>query len=169
VAALQAFGQVRTSEDLNRNQAVYQDLTREVLVKRGYRGNTISPEEAGQHLVNIAGDYDFTLFEYFQTDLMAHRGTEDDVRRVLADVDRLLTAVLPLWSQPGHLFILTSDHGNVEDLRHRRHTDNPVPFVAIGQGAERLWEDVVRLEDVVPALLHLYPALEDQGIRHDLG
>ncbi len=169
VAALKAFGQVRTSEDLKRNQAVYQDLTRDVLVKRGYAGPTVSPEEAGEHLVAIAEGYDFTLFEYFQTDLMAHRGTEEDVQRVLSDVDRLLSAVLPLWSRPGHLFILTSDHGNVEDLRNRCHTHNPVPFVTIGHGAEQLWEEVACLADVTPALLRLYPALKGQGVEHDLG
>ena len=89
---------------------------------------------------------------------MAHRGTEDDVRRVLSDIDRMLSVVLPLWAMPGHLFLLVSDHGNVEDLRTRGHTANPVPLVAIGRGSERMRSQVRRLDEVTPALLELYPA-----------
>jgi hypothetical protein len=158
VAALKAFGKVRTRDKLHADRAVYQDLTRKVLSRRGYTGPTIDPESAGEHLVAVAADYDFTLFEYFQTDLMAHRGTEDDVRRVLSEIDRMLAVVLPLWAVPGRLFLLISDHGNVEDLRTRGHTRNPIPLVAIGQGADHMRERVGRLDQVAPALLDLYPA-----------
>jgi hypothetical protein len=158
VAALKAFGTVRTARDLEANRAVYQDLTRRALRHRGYEGPLVSPATAAEHLVDVAGENDFTLFEYFQTDLMAHRGTEDDVRRVLTDLDELLGTLLPLWSRPGHLFVLLSDHGNVEDLRTRGHTDNPVPLVALGQGADHLVARVHRLTDFTPALLDLYPS-----------
>jgi 2,3-bisphosphoglycerate-independent phosphoglycerate mutase len=163
VSALQAFGRVRTSADLLRDQAVYQDLTREVLAPRGYAGPVIAPEEAGRHLVRIAGEQEFTLFEYFQTDLMAHRGTEDDLRRVLSNLDRFLGVVAPGWERPGCLFLLTSDHGNIEDLRTRQHTHNPVPLVAIGIGAEHMKRGVRRLEDFLPVLLELYPARAPAG------
>jgi len=157
VSALKAFGVVRTSSHLARKEAVYQDLTRECLLSRGYAGPTISPEEAAEHLVHIAEGHDFTLFEFFQTDLMAHRGTEDDIRRVLSNLDRFLQTVFPRWQREGQLFVLTSDHGNVEDLRSRRHTRNPVPLVAIGAGARHLQETVRTLEAFAPSLLQLYP------------
>lgn len=157
VAALKAFGTVRDSDDLRANRAVYQDLTREVLGPRGYAGPTISPEEAAEHLADIAEEHDFTLFEYFQTDLMAHRGTEDDVRRVLSNLDRFLATLVPRWNGGEKLFALTSDHGNVEDLRTRRHTANPVPLVLLGEAGEGLRGEIERLEDFVPALLKRYP------------
>jgi len=31
--------------------------------------------------------------------------------------------------------VLTSDHGNLEDVAHRRHTRADVPLVAVGPGA----------------------------------
>lgn len=158
VAALSGLGEVRTRSHLLKNQAVYQDITRELLIHRGYTGPLVMPEVAAEHLVAIAAEHDFTLFEYFQTDLMAHRGSEDDVRRVLDILDRFVAEVLGLWDEDGHLFVLTSDHGNVEDVRTRHHTMNPVPFVAIGQGGYYLRERVLSLPDFVPALLKLYPA-----------
>jgi hypothetical protein len=157
VAALKAFGTVRMTSDLEEGRAVYQDLTRRALRQRGYEGPLITPAEAGRHLAHIAASHDFTLFEYFQTDLMAHRGTEDDTRRVLGDIDELLGTILPLWNRPGCLFILLSDHGNVEDLRTRSHTSNPVPLAVIGEGADHLFARVQRLTDFAPALLELYP------------
>ncbi|HEX2863874.1 MAG TPA: hypothetical protein VHN99_04850, partial [Deinococcales bacterium] len=33
------------------------------------------------------------------------------------------------------LLVLTSDHGNFEDLSIKTHTTNPVPLAAVGPGA----------------------------------
>jgi 2,3-bisphosphoglycerate-independent phosphoglycerate mutase len=157
VAALAAFGAVRDTAKMMGNQAVYQDLTRDFLRARGYTGPTVTPRESGEHLLAIAGDHDFTLFEYFQTDLMAHKGSPDDVNRVLRNLDEFLDVVLPFASEPNHLFLLTSDHGNIEDMTTRLHTLNPVPLVALGAGASTLKNKVHSLTEFVPALLELYP------------
>jgi 2,3-bisphosphoglycerate-independent phosphoglycerate mutase len=156
VAALAAFGKVRDTLKLMGNRAVYQDLTREFLRTRGYTGPTVTPRESAEHLLAIAEDHDFTLFEYFQTDLMAHKGTRDDVKRVLRNLDGFLEVLLPFAARPGRLFLLTSDHGNIEDSTTRLHTINPVPFVALGAGAEDLRRRVKSLVDFVPSLLDLY-------------
>ncbi len=146
--------------DLIEGNAVYQDITREQLAARGYTGPFVEPEEAARHLLRIGRAYDFTMFEYFQTDLMAHKGTEDDVHRVLNRLDRFLDGLLGFPDDDGHLFVMISDHGNVEDATHRLHTRNPVPLVAIGHGAQRLRDTVRRLEDFTPALMELYPPRE---------
>jgi hypothetical protein len=157
VASLQAFGAVRDTAAMLGNRAVYQDLTRQFLRDRGYTGPNVTPRESAKHLVAIADEHDFTLFEYFQTDLMAHKGTPDDVRRVLTQLNEFLD-VLPAWpKRPGHLLLLTSDHGNIEDSRTKLHTENPVPLVAVGEGADRLKAKVRSLVNFVPALLELYP------------
>ena len=46
--------------------------------------------------------------------------------------------------------VLTSDHGNLEDLRHRSHTDAPVPTVACGPGAA-MFATATSLLDVAAA------------------
>ncbi len=88
---------------------------------------------------------------------MAHRGTSDDVDRVLSHLDRMLQVVFADWQQEEHLLILTSDHDNIEDSRTRTHTKNPVPFVAVGWGADLLRKEVTRIEQFADALLKLYP------------
>jgi len=169
VASLAAFGGVRDSAALLRNDAVYQDLTRASLRQRGYAGPTITPREAGEHLLAIADGHDFTMFEYFQTDLVAHKGTADDVQRILSQLDEFLGVVAGFGKKLGGLFVLTSDHGNIEDSRTRLHTNNRVPFVAIGQGAERLKESLKSLTDFVPAMLELYPQRKPQACHAKAG
>ncbi len=157
VATLAAFGAVRDTAKLLENKAVYQDLTREFIVPRGYTGPMVSPRESGEHLLAIAAEHDFTLFEYFQTDLIAHKGERADVERVLLQLDEFLDVVVGFPDQPGRLLLLTSDHGNIEDQSTRLHTKNPVPLVALGEGADRVKQAATSLTDVVPALMSLYP------------
>ena len=157
VATLAAFGAVRDTAMLLENKAVYQDLTREFIVPRGFTGPMVSPRESGEHLLEIAAEHDFTLFEYFQTDLIAHKGERSDVERVLLQLDEFLDVVVRFPEEPGRLLLLTSDHGNIEDQSTRLHTKNPVPLVALGEGSERLKQEVKSLTDVVPSLMSLYP------------
>lgn len=162
VAALQAFGRVRDRRDLEANRAVYQDLTRTVLQERGYPGPLIRPSEAAEHLAAVAVDYDFTLFEYFQTDLMAHRGSEEDIQRVLAEVNDFLATLLPAWLRGDRVFLLVSDHGNIEDATSRSHSMNPVPWVVTGSSADGLHE-VTDLIGITPALVTRAAALAGAG------
>jgi hypothetical protein len=157
VAALSALGSVRTAADLDRNEAVYQDLTRQILRERGYTGPLIAPREAADHLLAIASRYDLTLFEYFQTDRAGHAGDVARSRCVLSELDQFLERVLDLCAARGFLFVLTSDHGNIEDLSGGGHTLNPVPFAAVGPGADELQRQVKHLTDVAPALLRFWP------------
>ena len=124
VATLTAFGGVRGKAELAENRAVYHDLTREALRARGYDGPLITPEEAAEHLIGIANDHDFTLFEFFQTDHAGHSGDEQRIFQTLEKLDRFFSK---LWKFEG-LLIVTSDHGNIEDLTVRTHTNNPVPL-----------------------------------------
>jgi hypothetical protein len=158
VAALSAFGEVRQTGDLLRDEAVYQDLTRASLQSRGYTGRLVTPEESAAHLLNLARRMDFTLFEYFQTDRVAHRGSEQEKARVLDALNRFLGGLLVFSKERGNLLLLCSDHGNLEDARTTTHTLNPVPFAALGTGSCGLKTRVCSLLDVTPALLKLYPA-----------
>lgn len=157
VAALKAFGAVRDTRDMLAGRAVYQDLTRESLRARGYEGPLVSPADSARDLLAIARDYDFTLFEYFQTDRAGHKGSRADKDRVLALFDEFLSGIV---SFPGeatrNLLVLTSDHGNIETESSRLHSSNPVPLVAMGCGADLLKTRVKSLTDVTPALVSLY-------------
>jgi len=128
VATLAAFGGVRGKAELAENRAVYHDLTREALRARGYDGPLITPEEAAEHLIDIANEHDFTLFEFFQTDHAGHSCDEERVFQCLEKLDRFFATALLFKG----LLVVTSDHGNIEDLSVRTHTKNPVPLFVSG-------------------------------------
>lgn len=156
VAALKAFGGVRDTALMEQGKAVYQDLTRESLRGRGYEGALQTPAQSAQALVSIAREHDFTLFEYFQTDRAGHKGTWEDILRILGLFDEFLAELLPFTREEGVLFVLTSDHGNIEQFGARSHSMHPVPLVATGAGSDFLKQTVSSLTDVTPALLELY-------------
>ncbi len=165
VATLAAFGGVRGKAELVENRAVYHDLTREALRERGYTGPLITPEEAAEHLINIANDHDFTLFEFFQIDHAGHRGDQEEVFQCLEKLDRFFARLWPVAPEPSGeggnfdgLLIVTSDHGNIEDLSVRTHTNNPVPlFVRFPQKEMEIGEPDFRglekIEQLTPAIL----------------
>jgi bisphosphoglycerate-independent phosphoglycerate mutase (AlkP superfamily) len=66
---------------------------------------------------------------------------------------------LEAWDDDAGLILITSDHGNMEDMRTRRHTDNPVPGLVIGAKAlrDRFCRDLHSLTDIYPAILQFYP------------
>jgi bisphosphoglycerate-independent phosphoglycerate mutase (AlkP superfamily) len=49
--------------------------------------------------------------------------------------------------------ILTSDHGNIEDLSIRNHTLNAVPTIIWGADRERVAHRVRNHADITPAIL----------------
>jgi hypothetical protein len=156
VATLASLGGVRDVQALERGEAVYHDLTRATLRSRGYTGPLVSPELSAQHLLAIARAHDFTLFEYFLTDRAGHKGDRAAVLAVLGEFDRFLAAAAAFGEEPGSLFMLTSDHGNVEAAETRGHSRNPVPLVAVGARARELQQGVRGIEDVTPAMVRLF-------------
>lgn len=153
VAAMSMGVPMRGPADLLAGRAVYQDLTRESLLARGYDGPTIKPEVSGAHLAALAAEHDLTLFEYFQTDRAGHSGDPSRAAAVLSLYDRFLTAALRFAEAPGCLAILSSDHGNIEDMSVRTHTRNPVPVAARGAGAGAFLLRMRELTDVAPAIV----------------
>jgi len=153
VAMRKAGLPLRTLKDLETGAAIYHDVTNRALRERGYDLPELSPEEAGRRLVALASSHDFTLFEYFLTDQAGHRCDMDRGVTLLERLDRMLDAVLDA-SDPHHLLVVvTSDHGNLEDLATRTHTRNPVPTMLWGAGRDAVAGEIRTLADVAPALL----------------
>ena len=72
VMALTAPETIRTVDDLSCGRAVMQDLTRETIQDRWPDISVIPPQRAAEHLFAIARENDFTLYEFFQTDVSGH-------------------------------------------------------------------------------------------------
>ncbi|MEW5919499.1 MAG: metalloenzyme [Bacillota bacterium] len=145
----------RSLDDLRRGEAVYMDITNVVLRRLGFDLPRITPQEAGERLVKIAGRFHLTLFEHFLTDIAGHNRDSSFAAETVTTLDAFLEAVvrdLPA----GDLLLLTSDHGNLEDLTTKGHTANPVPALVVGKGRDRLVELLDKqgsITAVTPALL----------------
>jgi hypothetical protein len=150
----------RTLEDLNSGRAVYHDFTNRFLVEMGADVPPRTPEEAAEILARIARENRFTLYEHFIADRAGHEQNMDDALIVLRELARFVRAVLARVELSRTTVILTSDHGNVEDLSKRNHTLNQVPTLAWGRGSARVASRVRSLADITPALVELLTSAE---------
>jgi 2,3-bisphosphoglycerate-independent phosphoglycerate mutase len=150
LTALAAGIPIPTLDDLAAGRAVLWDITHEIARQHlGYDLPLVAPEEAGARLARLAGEYDLVLFESFLSDLAGHGRL--DAAWVLTRLDRFLGGLLAQRS-PETTVVLSSDHGNLEDLSARRHTTNPVPLLALGPAAGH-FRGVRALTDVTPRIL----------------
>ena len=152
----------RTIEDLRAGRAVFHDFTNRLLIERGEEASTRTPEEAAEVLARVAGEHRFTLYEYFITDRMGHDQNLDGALETLRGLARLVRAVLKSVDLARTTVLLTSDHGNVEDLSARNHTLNHVPTLAWGPGRERVARRVRTLADITPTIIEILTAGENR-------
>ncbi len=145
---------IRYQRDMLAGRAVLHDLTREAIVPKGYTGPLITPEVAAEQLLDIAAENDFTLFEYFLTDIAGHSQNRERAEGVLSSLDRCLTKLVAGRDEET-LLLITSDHGNIENLGTRGHTFNPVPLIAVGPHAEEILAGATSLMDVMPHLMRV--------------
>jgi hypothetical protein len=96
-----------------------------------------TPRAAGKILGRLALEYDFSLFDYWLMDYAGHRGDMDDAVKLLETFDSVLAGLLEVMGGGPHLILLTSDHGNIEDIQRRGHTLNPVPALLIAPSTVR--------------------------------
>jgi hypothetical protein len=113
-----------------------------------------SPEEAGAKLSEIASRYDFSLFEYWASDYAGHKQDMDSAVRQLENFDGVLKGLLGSSGYRPDLTLITSDHGNMEDLSTRRHTAADVPLLLFGEQALRreFQKDIHDLTGIAPAI-----------------
>ena len=153
LAVLAAGVKLRDLEDLRRGEAVYQDVTNLALQARGHDLPEADPFTAGQVAARIAAGHDLSMFEYFQTDRVGHRRDAAETGRVLQVLDSFLGGLLSDLDLDRRLLILTSDHGNVEEVTARTHTANPVPALFLGARARETAFGLKSLTEVAPAVL----------------
>ena len=153
VMALTAPESICTLSDLAGDTALMQDLTRETIQDRYPDIPTIPPQRAAEDLFAIARAHDFTLYEFFQTDVAGHSLDYDRACNTLRMYDRFLSALVRLTAAAGITLVITSDHGNIEEMNVRTHTRNQVPFIVFGPGEERVRARVESLKDVTGALI----------------
>ncbi|NND72891.1 MAG: peptidase [Rhodothermales bacterium] len=146
---------IRSTEDLATGNGVAADVTGEGLRSIDDNVTPISETEAGDNLLRLASAHRFTLFEFFHTDKAGHAMSFDRAHKRLTALDRFLAHLQTHLDIDEALLLLTSDHGNIEDLTVKTHTRNPVPFVALGSGAEH-FSDVAAIDEIVDRIVSWY-------------
>jgi 2,3-bisphosphoglycerate-independent phosphoglycerate mutase len=153
LAALAGGGELRTFEDARRGRAATFDLTGEVLRSFGLDAPEVSLEESARAIARGAAELDLALFEMFLTDKAGHAQDMTWARHEIVRTERFLAALFEAVDPKQQLVIVSSDHGNLEDLSTRSHTRADVPLLAYGMGAQAFVEGARSILDVTPRLL----------------
>ncbi len=155
-AAVEAAGlRFNRLSDLKAGRAIYQDFTNALLIERGESIDLRTPEEAGEILAGIVASNKFTLYEYFITDKVGHAQDREAAVRVLRALALFIRTLLGKLDLQRTTVILTSDHGNIEDLSLRTHTLNAVPTIIWGEHRETMAARIHSLADITPAIVSL--------------
>jgi 2,3-bisphosphoglycerate-independent phosphoglycerate mutase len=150
---------LKTAADLYAGQALSADFT-----GRGWRerlGLTdtplLTPRQAGERLAALSAGHDFAFFEYWLSDYAGHGQDMAIALDLLATFDEVLGGLLASWDDVAGLILITSDHGNLEDLATRGHTTNPVPALVVGapELRRRFTAGLHDLAGVAPAILKI--------------
>jgi len=167
LSAKQAGIQLKTLADLIEGNAISADFTAEGW--HGHLGYINTPilnhVQAGERLNSLANASDLTIFEYWLTDLAGHHQDMKSACTILETLDAVIGSLLDTWDEENSLILLTSDHGNLEDLSTRHHTLNDVPLLIIGSrelrelfthqlNAARASKPKLDLTDIAPAILN---------------
>jgi hypothetical protein len=145
----------RRLPDLLGRKAVFHDFTNQSLVERGFDVPVFSPEVAGEILADLTKTHRFTLYEHFITDKIGHDQDFERAERHLPALATFIRETLRKVDLEMTTVILTSDHGNIEDLSVRNHTLNDVPTIVWGRKRQDVAKRVkaftdIKLKNTVP-------------------
>ncbi len=134
LAATAAGIALRTASDLQHGRALSADFT-----AKGWTGQlgfppapVLARSEAGRRMAALTREVDLAWFDFWPSDIAGHRAGISQAVALLDHLDQVLGGLIEVWRGGSDLALITSDHGNLEDLSDRGHTRNPVPGILIG-------------------------------------
>lgn len=144
-----------TYADLHAGRALSADFT-----NQGWRDELgypdaplYTPAAAGELLWRISQPHDFVFFELWHTDVLGHAQDRQGAVAFFHRFDGFLAGLLAAADLSQTLIIVTSDHGNVEDCRHSKHTANPALTLLFGAERQRYAVQIRDLTDFAPAIM----------------
>ena len=113
----------------------------------------LDAHQSGRKLATLAKGYDFSLFEYWASDYAGHKQQMDTAIELMETFDGVLGGLVEEMDDKV-LVLVTSDHGNMEDLSTRKHTDANVPALVIGEktAREEFTREMTDLTHIAPAI-----------------
>lgn len=155
-APIQAGQALFTVEDLMAGRAITAEYTGFSWRKHlNIEAPLHTPQEAGELIVKLSRQYDFALHSHWMTDYVGHRGPFESGVELLEVIDGVLDGILNIWDDDEGIVILTSDHGNMEHIGDRKHTENDVPTLIIGNAKTHFKDNFAQLTDFVPRMSEL--------------
>lgn len=125
----------------------------------GYDGIPVyEPEEAGEVFWKLAQPFGFVFHDHWMTDVLGHKQRLAEAVEDLDTFDRFLGGLIAVADMESTLIVVASDHGNVEDCSHGKHTLNPALCMLIGDRRGILVESLRNLSDISPAILQYLAA-----------
>jgi hypothetical protein len=153
VAFAAGGGRFRTFADAREGRGLTHDLTARRAAELKPPLPRRTPEEAAAIFLEVARGADLAAFEFFETDEAGHARSMERALDALDRLDRFLRRLVAALG-PGDAMVVTSDHGNLDDLSTRNHTLAPVPVLGFGRAADRL-DGLADLTGIAPLLLRL--------------
>ncbi len=146
-----------TDHDMYSGRAMSPDWTGEGWRSElGYADTPVfTPAEAGAKLAALCAERDFTFFSHWVSDIIGHRGPFERGVELLELFDGVMAGLLDVWDDEAGLIVITSDHGNMEDLSIGKHTENDVPTVVIGAARHIFANGLTDLTGITPGVLRV--------------
>lgn len=109
------------------------------------------------------GVYDFILINYANPDLVGHSGRLAAVKKAMKFLDTCLARVIPAAQKAGYHIVLTSDHGNAEEMTYSdgspkpSHTLNRVPcwIISPEYKVKKRYGELCRIAPTVLTMMNL--------------
>jgi 2,3-bisphosphoglycerate-independent phosphoglycerate mutase len=109
--------------------------------------------------------YDVIICNFANADMVGHTGKYDAAVQAIETLDKCLGRIVEVTRREGGEIIITSDHGNAEQMvsrdnrdqgtqPHTAHTNNLVPLLFIGRSAQ-MQPGIGALCDIAPTMLYI--------------
>jgi len=158
LAVAQAGIPLKTMDDFYAGRALSADFT-----GQGWRTQLgfaeaplLTHQQAGFRLAELAQQVHFSFYEYWPSDYAGHQQNLQAGTILLETFDQVLGGLFEAWDDEQGLIMITSDHGNLEDISTRKHTANRVPCLLIGalQYRQRFYAGLHDLVGIAPRIVN---------------
>lgn len=139
-------------KDVQQRKAITAEITQNIWRTRLHLDvPDITVQEAARRALASLRVHDLVLFEYYLTDKAGHSMEMKNAEKVMDNLNGFITEIIENIGS-GDTLVITSDHGNLEDLSVKTHTRNPVPLLVHGDTEH--FKECASIMDVTPAILN---------------
>ena len=150
---------LKTFEDLVNQKALFMDISNQMLFEQFKDLKRKLPQESiyekGKKFFQNFSEYDFCLFEYYLTDYAGHNQDWKEAEKVIVDLENFIEGLIDGIDKSKDQLIITSDHGNLEDLSTNKHSLNPVPTFLYGKWTDFIKNQIHSLTDITPTIYRI--------------